>query len=61
MIDLTLDLADGMRGVTVESTYSVDRHGWNASTYHLYSHAGTHMDAPLHFACNSQTIDRIPL
>jgi kynurenine formamidase len=50
-----------MRGVEIESKNTVDRDGWNASTYHLYSHAGTHMDAPFHFACNPQTIDEIQL
>lgn len=57
IIDLTLTYEDGMRGVAFEiaKTKSVD--GWNSKTLHLYSHAGTHMDAPFHFEVNSQTID----
>ncbi|MHC4213874.1 MAG: cyclase family protein [Planctomycetota bacterium] len=50
-----------MRGVDIEAKSTVDREGWNSSTYHLYSHSGTHMDAPLHFGCTDQTIDKIPL
>ncbi len=34
--------------------------GWNASTISLYSHAGTHMDAPKHFGVNEKGIDSYP-
>lgn len=34
--------------------------GWNASTLRLYSHAGTHMDAPVHFGVSDVTIDKVP-
>ncbi|MGE3777564.1 MAG: cyclase family protein, partial [Pirellulaceae bacterium] len=30
-------------------------------TWHLYSHAGTHMDAQTHFAAGPETIDQVPL
>ncbi len=60
-IDLTLALEDGMRGVSSESVKEINRDGWNATTFHLYSHAGTHMDAPLHFDVSEQTIDQIPV
>ena len=61
IIDLTLPLEHGLRGVRIEPVRTVAQHGWNTSTLHLYSHAGTHMDAPVHFAAGSQTIDQIPL
>ncbi|MEM9587645.1 MAG: cyclase family protein [Planctomycetota bacterium] len=61
IIDLTLTLAEGMRGVEFETKYTVSRDGWNARTLHLYSHSATHMDAPLHFEAGPQTIDQIPL
>ena len=48
-IDLTLPLTRGMRGYDFENSHTIEEHGWNASTLHIYSHAGTHMDAPLHF------------
>lgn len=60
-IDLTITLSHGMRGVEFEPKYTIDRDGWNARTLHLYSHCGTHMDAPLHFGEASGTIDQIPL
>jgi arylformamidase len=61
IIDLTLTLKPGMRGFKMESMFTVARDGWNASKLHLYSHCGTHMDAPAHFEAGPETIDQIPL
>lgn len=61
IVDLTLTLAPGMRGVEILPKFSVEREGWNATTLQLYSHAGTHMDAPVHFAAGLGTIDQIPV
>ena len=61
IIDLTMSLKPGMHGVTFETAKTVDSNGWNARMLHLYSHAGTHMDAPIHFNVNEVTIDDIPL
>lgn len=61
LIDLTLSFQDGTRGYGWETANTVERDGWNARTLHLYSHAGTHMDAQVHFAAGPETIDRIPL
>ena len=49
-----------MRGVEFEPARILKKDGWNAKTLHLYSHAGTHMDAPFHFEVNDGTIDNIP-
>jgi arylformamidase len=57
-IDLTLTLRDGMRGVSLEPAKTMERDGWNATTLHLYSHAGTHMDAQTHFDAGPETIDQ---
>ncbi len=59
--DLTMTLKPGMRGVAFETAKALDRDGWNARTLTLYSHAGTHMDAPRHFIEGGDTIDRTPL
>ncbi|MEO7413099.1 MAG: cyclase family protein [Opitutaceae bacterium] len=58
IIDLTLPLRPGTRGVAAEAKFTVAEHGWNAATWHLYSHAGTHMDARIHFEAGSETIDQ---
>jgi len=60
-IDLTLPVTPGQRGVAMEPKNTVARDGWNAATWHLFSHAGTHMDAQIHFAAGPETIDTKPL
>ncbi len=60
-IDLTLPYTSNMPGVAIEMAKTLEQDGWNARTLHLYSHAGTHMDAPTHFGVTKQTIDQLPL
>ena len=60
IVDLTLTVDSNMRGVDFETKFTVADHGWNARVLHLYSHSGTHMDAPAHFGVEG-TIDLIPL
>jgi kynurenine formamidase len=60
IIDLTLPINNKMSGVNISSARILDVDGWNATTLNLYSHCGTHMDAPLHFGVNAQTIDQLP-
>jgi arylformamidase len=58
-IDITMIYEPGMRGVEIETAKTLSDDGWNAKTLHLYSHAGTHMDAPFHFGISDMTIDHI--
>ena len=59
IIDLTRVISHGDSGVEFSTAKTIDVDGWNAKTLHLYSHSGTHMDAPIHFNVNEQTIDII--
>lgn len=59
--DLTLPLTHGARGVEILTHTTFDRDGYNTTNLHLYSHAGTHMDAPLHFLNGQRTIDHVEL
>ncbi|MCX8036428.1 MAG: cyclase family protein [Candidatus Sumerlaeia bacterium] len=61
VIDLSLTLRAGMRGIGWETSHAVDRDGWNARLLHLYSHGGTHIDAPRHYLAGGETIENIPL
>jgi kynurenine formamidase len=61
IIDLTHTLRPGMRGVAFEPKFNFHEHGWNARTLLLYSHCGTHIDAPSHSEAGDQTIDEVPL
>lgn len=38
-----------MDGVDISVAKQISVEGWNATTLNLYSHCGTHMDAPCHF------------
>ncbi len=59
IIDLTLPLSDGDRGVLITQARRLETNGWNATTLSLYSHCGTHMDAPVHFGVGADTIDTL--
>jgi len=61
VIDLTLPVKSGTSGVKIEPSHLLEKDGWNATTLHIYSHAGTHMDAPIHFGTSDETIDDIAL
>ena len=62
LIDLTLTLEKTMPGVDWQQAKTLANDGWNARTLKLYSHSGTHMDAPIHFGCGSNdTIDQTSL
>lgn len=60
IIDLTRTLEDNTPGVSFEQARTLEKDGWNARTLHLYSHIGTHMDAPLHFGVSKQSIEEFP-
>ncbi len=61
IVDLTLTLQHGMRGVEFETAKTIENDGWNAKKLHIYSHAGTHLDAPVHFNVNKKNINDLPL
>ena len=61
IIDLTRTLECGQPGVSFETKFTRERDGWNARTLHLYSHSGTHLDAPLHFDCGDKTVEQMSL
>ena len=60
-IDLTLTALPGMRGVSKTIVNTLKDDGWNAASWTLYTHTGTHADAPIHFEASDQTIDEMPL
>lgn len=61
LIDLTQTYQRTTPGASWESARLLDTDGWNASTLHLYSHAGTHVDAPRHFGVSEESIDQMGL
>ncbi|GIX06861.1 MAG: cyclase [Candidatus Poribacteria bacterium] len=61
LIDLTRTMTPTMRGVAWVQTHRLAQEGWNARELRLYSHAGTHMDAPRHFLPNGSGVDQLEL
>jgi kynurenine formamidase len=61
VIDLTLTAYHGMRGVEIHPNTSVEREGFNTTNLKLYSHAGTHADAPRHFLNDGLTLESVDL
>lgn len=47
-----------MPGVDISIAKRLEVEGWNATTLSLYSHCGTHMDAPKHFLTDGETLDK---
>ncbi|MEX0881885.1 MAG: cyclase family protein, partial [Cyclobacteriaceae bacterium] len=60
-IDLTQTIHPAMPGVAIREAKNLEKDGWNAVNIDLYSHSGTHMDAPVHFGVEGPTIDQMPL
>ena len=58
IIDLSLPISKDMPGVDISVARQLDRDGWNATTLSLYSHCGTHMDAPRHFLPDGLPLDQ---
>jgi arylformamidase len=61
IVDLSLTLRHGMRGVEFESRSTFAGKGWATRLLHLYSHAGTHVDAPYHFIEHGRTLEHVLL
>ncbi len=61
IIDLTATYTSKVSGFSFEVAKTKIQDGWNATNLHIYSHAGTHMDAPYHFEVTDERIDEIPV
>lgn len=61
IVDLTTAYSAKVSGFSCETAKIKIQDGWNASNLHIYSHAGTHMDAPFHFEVTDERIDEIPV
>ena len=58
VVDLSLTIDNSMRGVEIVPKRRLVEDGWNATTLGLYSHCGTHMDAPRHFLADGASLDQ---
>lgn len=61
IVDLTLPIGPAMRGVQLHPARTFSNDGFSTTRLELYSHGGTHMDAPRHFLPDAPGIDSLPL
>ena len=51
----------GVPGIEMDKKYDFKKDGFNLNWWKIVEHAGTHMDAPIHFAEGKMTVDQIPI
>src|SRR6185503_6677783 len=49
----------GTPGIEMQRQFSLKKDGFNLYWWRIIEHAGTHMDAPIHFSESGATIDQI--
>ncbi len=60
IVDLSQTFEKGLRGFDIQQKKRLED-CYNTTDLSIYSHAGTHMDAPLHFVDGGGTIAQLPL
>lgn len=67
VIDLTYIVDDafptwsGPPGIGIEQLAKFEESGFNAFNLQVFEHTGTHVDAPLHFSADGQSVEEIPV
>lgn len=65
LIDLSVPIRDGEGRLGLESgfdvPYTIEDCGWQGSTFKMFCHYGSHVDAPNHFLPGGKSIDEAPL
>jgi kynurenine formamidase len=49
----------GVPGIELQKQYEFKKDGFNLNWWRIIEHAGTHLDAPLHFSKNGITVEKI--
>jgi kynurenine formamidase len=51
----------GVPGIKSEQKFKFEKDGFNVFELTVNEHTGTHIDAPLHFSKDGQSVDEIPI
>lgn len=51
----------GSPGISFEQLFNFADNGFNVTQVSFNEHTGTHMDAPLHFSADGQSVDEVPV
>lgn len=49
----------GVPGIEIQKQYDFKKDGFNLNWWRIIEHAGTHLDAPIHFSENGITVEKI--
>jgi len=67
VIDMTHELSEefptfgGVSGITYDKQFDIAADGYNLYVLSVNEHTGTHIDAPLHFSADGQSVAEIPV
>jgi len=65
LIDLSIPIHDGHGRLGLEvkfaTPYNYENSGWQGSTFSMFAHYASHVDAPNHFIQGAKSIDQAPL
>lgn len=65
IVDLSIPIEQGVGRLGMPAAFAtpftVKQHGWGGSTFCLFCHHGTHVDAPNHFIDGGDAIHQVPL
>jgi kynurenine formamidase len=50
----------GVPGIELQKQFDFKRDGFNLNWWRIIEHAGTHIDAPIHFSESGDTVEKIP-
>ncbi len=50
----------GVPGIELQKQFDIKKDGFNLNWWRIIEHAGTHIDAPIHFSENGDTLEKIP-
>ena len=61
MFDETFPTWGGAPGISYDKAFDFAKDGFNLYNLTISEHSGTHIDAPLHFSADGQSVDEIPV
>jgi kynurenine formamidase len=50
----------GVPGIELQKQFDLKKDGFNLNWWRIIEHAGTHIDAPIHFSESGDTVEKIP-
>lgn len=61
VVDGTIPVYPGCEAPSLSPATTLETDGFRETLLHLFSHTGTHMDAPFHLLANGPSLDKLPV